>query len=470
MPRNGSGGYSRYTPGTPYVAGTTIDETVVNAEMSDLGNEIANSLAKDGQTVPTANLPMGGFKHTGIANASARTHYAAAGQVQDGAFVYGSVGGTADAITLTLSPAPSAYATGQQFTFKATAANTGAATINVNSLGAKDIKRDVSVALQSGDIANGGVAIVEYDGTNFQLLNPRTAVTKSAGDNSTAQASTAYADAAASAIKRVDVRQCVMSASVDSNGFANWITAGVGFSVSIAATTKNVVLTAANGDGSGGPVDRVGVISSDTSLGSLTPSSTCYLYADIASNGTVTLGHTVLAPVYQWGGTYSTTNGQFTFNIQEMIAKVGNGSTADQTYRVFIGEAVTDGSGVTGVVNYAIRGRYRSTDQSLPSAATVKSFSHNIGVRQVSARLWLKNVTSEFGYSTGDIVEPVSFPTGGVNSNLAVQLSSRNAAQFVSGAGGACGILVQSLTTGAGSNQDPTPSNWNIYMEASRGW
>lgn len=470
MPRNGSGGYSRYTPGTPYVAATTIDETVVNAEMDDLGNEIANSLAKDGQTVPTANLPMGGFKHTGVANASARTHYAAAGQVQDGSFVYGTVGGTADAITLTLSPAPAAYAAGQQFTFKATAANTGAATINVNSLGAKDIKRDVSVALQAGDIANGGVAIVEYDGTNFQLLNPRTAVTKSAGDNSTAQASTAYADAAASAIKRVDVRQCVLSASVDSNGFANWITAGAGFSVSISATTKNVVLTAANGDGSGGPVDRVGVISSDTSIGSLTPSSTCYLYADIASDGTVTLGHTVLAPVYQWGGTYSTTNGQFTFNIQEMIAKVGDGSTAAQTYRVFIGEAVTDGSGVTSVVNYAIRGRYRSVDTAMPSSASTTTLNHNIGVRQVNARLWLKNVTTEFGYIAGDILEPVGYPSGGVNGPVSVQLASRNSAQFTSGAAGNSGLLVQALTGSPGTNQDPTSAKWNIYMEASRGW
>lgn len=174
MPRNGSGGYSRYTPGTPYVANTTIDEDVVNAEMDDLGNEVANSIAKDGQTVPTANLPMGGYKHTGVANGSARNHYAAVGQAQDGALTYGSVGGTGDAITLTLSPSPSAYAAGQKFTFVASAANTGAATINVNSLGAKAIKRNVSTALNAGDIPNGGVVILEYDGTNFQLLNPAT--------------------------------------------------------------------------------------------------------------------------------------------------------------------------------------------------------------------------------------------------------------------------------------------------------
>lgn len=174
MPRNGAGGYSRHTPGTPYVAGTTIDESVVNAEMDDLGNEIANSLAADGQTVPTANLPMGGYKHTGVANGSARNHYAAIGQVQDNAFCTGTVGGTGDAITLTLSPGLAAYAAGQKFAFIATAANTGAATLNVNSLGAKAIKRDVSGTLKAGDIPNGGAVVVEYDGTNFQLINPAT--------------------------------------------------------------------------------------------------------------------------------------------------------------------------------------------------------------------------------------------------------------------------------------------------------
>lgn len=173
MPRDGSGGYNRYTPGTPYVTGTTISQTVVNAEMADLGNEVANSIAKDGQTVPTANLPMGGYKHTGVANGSARTHYGAIAQIQDGSLLTGTVGGTGDAITLTLSPAITAYASGQKFYFLASAANTGAATLNVNSLGAKAIKRDVSSALLADDIANGGVTVVEYDGTNFQLVNPR---------------------------------------------------------------------------------------------------------------------------------------------------------------------------------------------------------------------------------------------------------------------------------------------------------
>jgi len=59
MPRDGSGGYSR-THGWVEDAGNAID---IEADRhddhdDDLGNEIANSLAKDGQTVATAAIPF----------------------------------------------------------------------------------------------------------------------------------------------------------------------------------------------------------------------------------------------------------------------------------------------------------------------------------------------------------------------------------------------------------------------------
>lgn len=50
-------------------------------------------------------------------------------------------------------------------------ANTGASTINLNSLGAKAIKKNVSAALVLGDILAGGIYELVYDGTNFQIGN-----------------------------------------------------------------------------------------------------------------------------------------------------------------------------------------------------------------------------------------------------------------------------------------------------------
>ena len=77
-----------------------------------------------------------------------------------------------DAYAITVSPNLGSYAAGQKFTFKADVANTGAATLNVNSLGAVSIKKYVSSDLATGDIAANQVVLVEYDGTNFQMLSP----------------------------------------------------------------------------------------------------------------------------------------------------------------------------------------------------------------------------------------------------------------------------------------------------------
>lgn len=50
-----------------------------------------------------------------------------------------------------------------------TNANTGAATINLNGLGAIDIRKSVSTALSAGDIMAGGIYELCYDGTNLQI-------------------------------------------------------------------------------------------------------------------------------------------------------------------------------------------------------------------------------------------------------------------------------------------------------------
>lgn len=136
MSRNGSGTYS--LPEAAFVYDTVIDETAVNSNFSDIASALTASIAKDGQTTPSANLPMGTYRHTGVGNAVSRTDYAAMGQVQDGAGIWcGTAGGTADALTLTPSPAITAYAAGQRFDFKAgAAANTGAVTFAISGLSA----------------------------------------------------------------------------------------------------------------------------------------------------------------------------------------------------------------------------------------------------------------------------------------------------------------------------------------------
>jgi hypothetical protein len=171
MSYNGSGTFNINTAGQPVVTGTTITSTAFNLLTADLATGLTTALTKDGQTTPTANIPMGTFKITGLGAGSAATDAAQYGQLQAGATTIATVSGT-DTLTGTLSPAPTTYAAGNLFSFVAANTNTGAATINLNSLGAKSITKLGSTALAAGDILSGQVHLIEYDGTRFQLLNP----------------------------------------------------------------------------------------------------------------------------------------------------------------------------------------------------------------------------------------------------------------------------------------------------------
>lgn len=170
MSYNGSGSFSINTSGQPVTSGTSISSTVFNAFTADIATGLTTAICKDGQTTITADLPMNNHKFTGMANGSAATDSATIANLQAGTGIYvGTVGGTADAITLTPSPAISAYAAGQTFSFLASGANTGAVTVAVSGLSAKAVKKNGTTSLVANDILSGTMIELEYDGTNFQL-------------------------------------------------------------------------------------------------------------------------------------------------------------------------------------------------------------------------------------------------------------------------------------------------------------
>jgi len=171
MARNGSGTYN-LPAGNPVVTGTTISSTTTNNTFNDIATALTGSLSADGQTTPTGNLPMGGFAHTGVADATVRAQYGTAGQIQDSAFTYLTSASGTNAMTATASLGMSAYVTGQRFFFVAPSTNTGACTLNINSIGVKSVTKQGTTALVAGEIVSGAVIQVVYDGTQFQLLNP----------------------------------------------------------------------------------------------------------------------------------------------------------------------------------------------------------------------------------------------------------------------------------------------------------
>lgn len=114
---------------------------------------------------------------------------AAIASIQSGAYQFCTDAVGTDSYACSLSPAITSYTTGMVIVFKAGAANVGAATINLNALGAKTIKKvsgGITTDLADNDIRLGQVVICSYDGTNMQMqstLGNASELTNSAGAN-----------------------------------------------------------------------------------------------------------------------------------------------------------------------------------------------------------------------------------------------------------------------------------------------
>lgn len=74
-------------------------------------------------------------------------------------------------IAATASPTITSYSTGAAYSFVAVNTNTGAVTLSIDGLTAKNITKSGSQPLVAGDIQSGMLVYVHYDGTRFQLLN-----------------------------------------------------------------------------------------------------------------------------------------------------------------------------------------------------------------------------------------------------------------------------------------------------------
>lgn len=155
MSRNGAGTYT-WPAGSfnPAVSGASATPGDWNTGRTDLETAVSASIANDGQTTITANLPMATFKHTGVGNASARTDYAAAGQITDGVITYAIDTGAADAYAIAPTVVVDAYRVGQSFQFKVINANlTATPTLAVSSLATPGvIKWPNGTALVAGDL------------------------------------------------------------------------------------------------------------------------------------------------------------------------------------------------------------------------------------------------------------------------------------------------------------------------------
>lgn len=179
MSRNGSGTYV-LPAGQPVVTGTTISSTAHNTLANDLANALTASIAVDGQSVVTANIPFAGYKLTGLGaatvNGDAVRYEQAQSMDQAQTGVYYTTGGTSTAYTLTPTPAITSLVAGQRFNVVFNAANGATPTLAISGLAATALKvynpAGAKVAPATGAIAANVISDVIYDGTDYVVLDP----------------------------------------------------------------------------------------------------------------------------------------------------------------------------------------------------------------------------------------------------------------------------------------------------------
>lgn len=423
-----------------------ITETATERALKLLGFDGSGSLALLSQAnLSTATVTALAAQLLADATESAmrsRLKTADAAQVQEG--VRFSSAGSAPAYTLTPTPAIAAYATGQRFTVDFHASGTaGSNTINISGRGAKSLKQyDGEGNKRNGITKANQIAVIEYDGTDFVILNPLRLEPVSA------------------------VRQTVQAGPL-ATGLPNFLPATSG-TLSIASqnisASDPLIVSAAQGHGYGS--DRIGMAEANLTWNGLSASTTNYLYVDVSSSGALTAGSTVVAPVYQRSGAISTAAGACTFDIAAKKMYAGNGSTAPLVWRVFVGEAVTSASAVTSVVMYAYNGEYDSGQLTMTNATTT-TVNHNIGAptKVESLAMVFAKVTPLNGYSIGDEYVAQSVDTNvAATTGGAVRLVANNRqAGIVSGA-----TLPHYLRAADGALSAQTAADWRWRLRLSR--
>lgn len=147
----------------------TNTATTVNTQTCTLGSTC---------TVTPANVFTSNFnahQFWGNNTGSATTPSASLiGGSDTGPNEYAADSGAVNAYVIAPTPAITSLAVNARAAFTTTNANTSASTINVSSLGVKNLTKKGSTALTSGDILANAVYDIRYDGTQWEVLNPST--------------------------------------------------------------------------------------------------------------------------------------------------------------------------------------------------------------------------------------------------------------------------------------------------------
>lgn len=119
--------------------------------------------------------PDGTLKNNAVSTASIQDRAVTLAKLAFLSTFYAVDTGAANAMAISFTTAATAYAAGMVFWVKVVATNTGASTLNVDSLGAvavKQVKNGALTDVDAGNLVGTGVYCFVHDGTQFVVVNP----------------------------------------------------------------------------------------------------------------------------------------------------------------------------------------------------------------------------------------------------------------------------------------------------------
>jgi hypothetical protein len=370
---------------------------------------------------------------------------------------YAVATGTANTYAIPIEDAV-AYEDGMEVIFKAPASNTGASTVNVNSLGAKNLRASDGSVLVLGDIQNGKIYSARYNATvgNFEM---QSLTAGAASDISTVAASiddiSTVADNVDGILAAEGHSTNALGYRNEAEGFATAASGSAGAAATSAANLPNattagadkVIVTNATGDGWEYPVITAAGkailddADAEAQLATLGAASLAFVIANGVPVGCV----------FPFVGGYFTdgSNGGFTSVLGNSAAEV-NGVVSAAGYRVCDGSAlnITDSPIFNGTSRYLPN---LTDDRFLMGDTTAGS----VGGSSTMAHTHTGPSHTHTGPSHTHTTSPASLSTGQLashNHNIGLAYGSTDA--FVPKAGsGATATTNDYIISSTGSNQ-----------------
>lgn len=153
------------------------------------------------------------------------------------------------------------------------------------------------------------------------------------------------------------------------------------------------------------------------------------------------------------------------FDPNDMQAKNGNSFAGfTNKVRIYVGEAVTNGTVVTSTISYSHNGFYDSEYGTFANSALL-SRNVNLGTNNYRTLFTGKNIITEHNYPVGDVADIKVYNAAGTYALDPCWAKGRNSAQFFVSSSG---LFVANKTTGA--VQTLTPANWQVKLLAERAY